>query len=47
MKGKCIYCKLLAHNVSAHTPMNGHSLPQYMDSSIQPKDENRFLRICH
>ena len=25
----------------------GHPLPKYMDSSIQPKDENCFLRMCH
>jgi len=47
MKGKCIYSKLMAHPVAAQTPTNGHLPPQYMDSSIQPKDENWFLRMCH
>ena len=27
--------------------VNGDSLLQYMDSSIQPKEENWFLRMCH
>jgi hypothetical protein len=32
--------------LATNSRLIGHSVPEYMDSSIQPKDENWFLRMC-
>jgi hypothetical protein len=36
-----------AHTSAASSRLNWHPLPIYMDSSVSPKDEIRFLRVCH
>jgi len=36
-----------AYALALNGQLKGHLLPKYMDLSIQAKDVNWFLRMCH
>jgi hypothetical protein len=35
------------HSLADNSQWNGYALPKYMDFSIQIKDKNWFLHMCH